>query len=64
LERGLADGTFPYRYKGQRVEHLFKHSQATYDLWTDPRIIRILSALFDDVALPCQTLNFIRVVPQ
>jgi Phytanoyl-CoA dioxygenase (PhyH) len=59
LEHCLARGTFRYDYKGQRIEHLFQHSKATRALWTDPRIIRVLSALFDDVALPCQTLNFL-----
>jgi hypothetical protein len=59
LERCLTRGTFQYGYKGQRIEHLYKHSRSTYGLWTDPRIIRILSAIFDDLALPCQTLNFI-----
>jgi hypothetical protein len=59
LDSCLAKGIFQYRFKGQRVEHLYKHSKATYGLWTDPRILRILSAIFDDVALPCQTLNFI-----
>ena len=59
LEDCLRKGIFRYRFKGQRIEHLFQHSKATRGLWTDPRIIRILSALFDDVALPCQTLNFL-----
>jgi len=57
LKHCLDKGIFQYSYKGQRIEHLFQHSKATHSLWTDPRIIRILSALFDDVALPCQTLG-------
>jgi Phytanoyl-CoA dioxygenase (PhyH) len=59
LEHCLAKGIFRYGFKGQRIEHLFQHSKATHGLWTDRRIIRIISALFDDVALPCQTLNFL-----
>ncbi len=59
LDRCLAKGIFRYAHKGQRIEHLFKHSKATRGLWTDRRIIQIVSAIFDDVALPCQTLNFL-----
>ena len=59
IEKCLAKGIFRYGHKGQRIEHLFKHSKATHDLWTDPLAIRILSAIFDDVAVPCQTLNFL-----
>jgi ectoine hydroxylase-related dioxygenase (phytanoyl-CoA dioxygenase family) len=28
-------------------------------LWTDPEILKLLSAIFDDQAVPCQTLNFV-----
>lgn len=59
LEQLLANGTFSYEWRGQRVEHLYQHSQAARDLWMHPAILKILSALYDDVALPCQTLNFI-----
>ncbi len=59
LDSLIASGTLHYRHKGQRVEHLFEHSKATRDLWAHPEILRILSAIYDDVALPCQTLNFI-----
>jgi len=59
LDALIASGVFRYEFKGQRIEKLFEHSQSTRDLWAHPQILRILSALFDDVALPCQTLNFI-----
>ncbi len=59
LERMVAAGTFAYKFKGQRIEKLYEHSKSTHDLWAHPGILRILSALFDDVAEPCQTLNFI-----
>jgi hypothetical protein len=59
LDSLIAAGTLRYDRKGQRVEHLFEHSKATRDLWAHPEILKILSAIYDDVALPCQTLNFI-----
>jgi ectoine hydroxylase-related dioxygenase (phytanoyl-CoA dioxygenase family) len=59
LDAMIASGVFQYNFKGERVEKLFEHSKSTRDLWADPQILRILSAIFDDVALPCQTLNFI-----
>jgi hypothetical protein len=59
LDSLIAAGTLRYGHKGQRVEHLFEHSKATRDLWAHPEILKILSAIYGDVALPCQTLNFI-----
>ncbi|MGO9467315.1 MAG: phytanoyl-CoA dioxygenase family protein [Isosphaeraceae bacterium] len=59
LDSLIRSGTFQYDRKGQRVEKLFEHSKATRDLWAHPEILKILLAIFDDVALPCQTLNFI-----
>ncbi|MGO9918278.1 MAG: phytanoyl-CoA dioxygenase family protein [Isosphaeraceae bacterium] len=59
LESLIGSGTLQYDRKGQRVEKLFEHSKATRDLWSHVEILKILSAIFDDVALPCQTLNFI-----
>jgi ectoine hydroxylase-related dioxygenase (phytanoyl-CoA dioxygenase family) len=44
---------------GNRIEHLFEKSQAVKKIWKYPSIIEILTALFDDPALPCQTLNFL-----
>ena len=38
---------------------MFEHSKATRDLWAHPEILKVLSAIFDDQAVPCQTLNFI-----
>jgi hypothetical protein len=59
LDSLIDAGILHYRHKGQRVEKLFEHSKATRDLWAHPEILKILSAIYDDVALPCQTLNFI-----
>ena len=60
LDALVADGTFPYEFKGQRIQRLFEHSEATRQLWSSPtRSCKVLSAIFDDQALPCQTLNFI-----
>jgi hypothetical protein len=59
LDALIGSGVLRYGRKGKRVEHLFKHSKATRDLWAHPEILKILSAIYDDVALPCQTLNFI-----
>ncbi len=59
LDSLIGSGTLQYGRKGQRVEKLFEHSKATRDLWAHPEILKILSAIFDDVALPSQTLNFI-----
>jgi len=59
LDALIASGVFRYDFKGQRIERLFEHSKSTRKLWAHPQILRILSAVFDDVALPCQTLNFI-----
>ncbi len=59
LDSLIASGVLKYEYKGQRVEKLFEHSKSTRRLWAHPEIIKVLSAIFDDQALPCQTLNFI-----
>lgn len=59
LDSLIGRGVLAYKHKGQRVEHLFKHSTATRNLWAHPEILKLLSAIYDDVALPCQTLNFI-----
>jgi len=59
LDSLIRKGTLQYNRKGQRVEKLFEHSKATRDLWSHPEILKVISAIFDDVALPCQTLNFI-----
>jgi len=59
LDSLISSGTLCYDQKGQRVEKLFEHSKATRDLWAHPEILKLLSAIYDDVALPCQTLNFI-----
>jgi ectoine hydroxylase-related dioxygenase (phytanoyl-CoA dioxygenase family) len=58
LDSLLASGVLKTPSKGQRVEKLFEHSKATRDLWSHPEILKLLSAIYDDVALPCQTLNF------
>ena len=59
LEATLAAGDVRYGWKGQRIERMFEHSRATRALWTHPEILKVLSAIFDDQAVPCQTLNFI-----
>jgi Phytanoyl-CoA dioxygenase (PhyH) len=59
LEALLATGSLRYEYKGQRIQKMFEHSRATRGLWTHPEILTLLSAIFDDQAVPCQTLNFI-----
>ncbi len=59
LETLIGSGALKYKFKGQRIERLFDFSRSTRELWAHPRILKILSAVFDDVALPCQTLNFI-----
>jgi hypothetical protein len=59
LDGLIASGVFRYEFKGQRVEKLFEHSESTRALWAHPEIIKVLSAIFDDQAIPCQTLNFI-----
>ena len=59
LDSLIAQGVLQYRHHGQRVEHLFQHSQATRNVWAHNQILKILSAIYDDVAMPCQTLNFI-----
>ena len=58
LEALIANGTFKYAFKGQRIQLLFEHSAATRRLWAHPQILKVLSAIFDDQAVPCQTLNF------
>ncbi len=55
----FATGFYRLEFKGQRFEHLYEHSKATRDLWTHPEILKLLTAIFDDQAVPCQTLNFI-----
>ena len=55
----IASGKVGYEYKGQRIEKMFEHSKATRDLWAHPEILKVLSAIFDDQAVPCQTLNFV-----
>ena len=60
IEILISEGSVSYvNESGDRIEHLFEKSEAVNKIWNYPSIIRILSALFDDVALPCQTLNFI-----
>jgi Phytanoyl-CoA dioxygenase (PhyH) len=59
LDSLIASGVLKYDYKGQRVEKLFEYSKSTRRLWAHAEIIKVLSAIFDDQALPCQTLNFI-----
>jgi Phytanoyl-CoA dioxygenase (PhyH) len=59
LEALLATGKLRYEFKGQRIEKMFDHSRATRGLWAHPGILKLLSAIFDDQAVPCQTLNFI-----
>jgi ectoine hydroxylase-related dioxygenase (phytanoyl-CoA dioxygenase family) len=59
LDSLIRSGVLHYNHPGQRVEKLFEHSSATRRLWAHPQILSLLSAIYDDVALPCQTLNFI-----
>jgi hypothetical protein len=59
LDALIASGVIRYEFPGQRIERLFDHSKSTRQLWAHPQILKILSAVFDDVAVPCQTLNFI-----
>jgi hypothetical protein len=59
MDRLIAAGVFQLKFKGQRIEKLYEKSKAARDLWAHPGILRMLSALFDDVAEPCQTLNFL-----
>jgi hypothetical protein len=59
LDTMIDSGAYRYAFKGQRIEKLFERSRSTRELWAHPQILKILSAVFDDVALPCQTLNFI-----
>ena len=59
LDLLIRSGVFQYNHPGQRVEKLYEHSNATRRLWAHPQILSLLSAIYDDVALPCQTLNFI-----
>jgi Phytanoyl-CoA dioxygenase (PhyH) len=63
INRDLDDlikrGVFKYEFKGQRVEKLFEHSESTRSLWAHPEILKMVSAIFDDKAVPCQTLNFL-----
>ncbi len=59
LDALIASGVLQYGFKGQRINDLFEHSEATRNLWSHPEIIKVLSAIFDDQAVPCQTLNFI-----
>jgi ectoine hydroxylase-related dioxygenase (phytanoyl-CoA dioxygenase family)/lipopolysaccharide biosynthesis glycosyltransferase len=60
IDRLIANGSISYvDQSGERIEHLFQKSKAVHQLWTYPSILKILSALFDDIAVPCQTLNFI-----
>ena len=59
LDALIASGKVEYKFKGQRIEKMFEHSKATRDLWAHPEILKVLSAIFDDQAVPCQTLNFV-----
>jgi ectoine hydroxylase-related dioxygenase (phytanoyl-CoA dioxygenase family) len=60
IDRLIKNGDMQYiPESGNRIEHLFEKSPAVRKIWTYPSIIKLLSALFDDQALPCQTLNFI-----
>lgn len=60
IDRLIADGSVSYvPESGERIEILFKKSKAVRKIWTYPAIMQIVSAIFDDTALPCQTLNFI-----
>ena len=58
LEALIAREHSSTQFKGQRIQHLFEHSAATRRLWAHPQIFKVLSAIFDDQAVPCQTLNF------
>ena len=59
LDSLIGSGVLRYESPGERVEKLFEHSAAARGLWAHPEILQVLSAIYDDVALPCQTLNFI-----
>ena len=58
LDALIASGKLRYEFKGQRIEKMFAHSRAARELWAHPEILKVLSAIFDDQAVPCQTLNF------
>ena len=58
LDALIGSGKLQYEYKGQRIENMFEHSRSTRELWAHPEILKVLSAIFDDQAVPCQTLNF------
>jgi hypothetical protein len=58
LDTLIGSGNLRYEFKGQRIEKMFEHSRATRDLWAHAEILKVLSAIFDDQAVPCQTLNF------
>jgi len=60
IDRLIESGSVHYvSESGSRIEHLFEKSQSVRKIWTYPPIIDILSALFDNPAFPCQTLNFL-----
>jgi ectoine hydroxylase-related dioxygenase (phytanoyl-CoA dioxygenase family) len=59
LDGLIASGVLQYERKGERVQKLFEHSESTRALWAHAEIIKVLSAIFDDQAIPCQTLNFL-----
>ena len=55
----MASGVLQYGFKGQRIESCSSTASRRVSCGRIPRSSRCLSAIFDDQAVPCQTLNFI-----
>ncbi len=60
VEKAITSGEVAYRPgSGERIELMFRRSVEVRQLWKHPQVMKLLNAIFDDVALPCQTLNYL-----
>lgn len=60
LDQAIANGYGGYEYgSSDRIEHLHFDCPGVRELWLHPALQRYASLIFDDRALPCQTLAFV-----
>lgn len=61
LDAMLARGEIELHEDGDhRVEHIHSKSAAAQKIWTLPAVMQFLRVIFQEEALPCQTLVFLR----
>lgn len=60
LDDAVRRGVQGYEWgSSQRIQHLHKDYAAVRELWTHPTILRMLALIFDEPAIPCQTLTYV-----